>query len=112
MKCCDITIGMLNQRISIYEKTQVSDSSGGRSTSWTLVAEPWCSMKPLTGSERIRAETLTAQGMIRVLMRYRTDIDEAMKAVHRGVEYQIRSIVNIEMADEWLEIMLEKGVAR
>lgn len=112
MKCCDITAGMLKRRVSLQRKTDTPDGSGGVTVAWTQYAQPYAMIKPKQGSEKLHADRLDATGLSTVLMRYRSDVLESDKLVFRGKDYQIRSIVNIEEADRFLELTIERGVAQ
>lgn len=114
MNCCNVTLAQLNRRIEIQSKqpTGETDAMGGIISDWVTVASPWCNLTPMTGREQYRADKLNATGMTRVIMRYRTDINESMKVLYRGTEYQIRSIIDIEERRQWLELMIEKGVSQ
>ncbi|AIM40718.1 head closure Hc1 [Idiomarinaceae phage 1N2-2] len=113
MKCCDVKLGDLNRKIEIRSRQVTgSDPMGGDIIEWVTHAEPWAKMKPMTGREQYRADKLNAEGMTQVIIRYRDDLDETMKVVYRDVEYQIRSIINVEERDEWTELMIERGVSQ
>lgn len=114
MKCCDITPAMLKRKVSIQEKQTTTDQFGGESVAWVEVDTPWCMLKPLNGRERVYADRLNATGDTILTMRYKSPLgfDESAKVVYRGTEYQIRSIINLEEADRWLQLVLEKGVVQ
>ena len=112
MKCCDITPGMLSRKISIQEKQGTTTPTGGQTVAWVQVANPYAYMKPLNGRERVYADRLNATGDTIATIRYRDDLDESMKVVYREKEYQIRSIINLEEADVWLQLVLERGVVQ
>lgn len=112
MKCCDITPGMMKRRVSLQRKGDTPDGAGGVTVAWTQYAQPWASIKPKQGSEKLHSDRLDATGLSIVVMRYRDDVIESDKLVYRGKDYQIRSIVNIEEADRFLELTIERGVAQ
>lgn len=114
MKCCDITAAMLKRKVSIQGKQTTNDGFGGVGVVWAEVDSPWCMMKPLNGRERVYADRLNAAGDTILTMRYKSPLgfDESAKVVYRGDEYQIRSIINLEEADRWLQLVLEKGVVQ
>ena len=113
-KCCDVTIADLRWKIQIQNKeaTGETDPMGGVITDWVTVATPWAKIKPMTGREQYRADKLNATGMTQVIIRYRSDLNETMKVVYKGEDYQIRSIIDIEEKRQWLELMIEKGVSQ
>lgn len=112
MKCCDITIGDLKRRITIQQQTKVRDGMGGYEDGWAQVAQPWAKISPKSGSEKLRADKLNADGLSTVIIRYRSDLNESMRVVYRGNNYQIRSIINIEEADRFLELTIERNRAQ
>ena len=112
MKCCDITPGMLNRRISIQEKQTTTTATGGQDVAWVQVVAPFAYLKPLNGRERVFANRLNATGDTIATIHYRADLNESMKVVYRGKEYQIRSIINLEEADRFLQLVLERGVVQ
>jgi len=112
MKCCDITAGQLNRKITISQSVLVDDGYGGDTETWTTVVTPWAFIKPKSGGEKMHSQRLDATGMASVFIRYRDDIDETMKVTYAGKDYQIRSIVDIEEAHIWMELLIERGVAQ
>ena len=112
MNCCDITPGMLNRRISIQEKQTTTTPTGGQDVVWVQVVAPFAYLKPLNGRERVFANRLNATGDTIATIHYRADLNESMKVVYRGKEYQIRSIINLEEADRFLQLVLERGVVQ
>lgn len=112
MKCCDIKIGDLNRKIMINTLNETDDGQGGQTITPVLLAEPWVKMTPMKGREKVQSDRLTTEQLTQVLMRYRSDVTEKQQVVYKGEEYQIRSVVNIEEADEWLELMIERVAAQ
>ena len=112
MKCCDITAGQLNIKTQIYRLIKVPDGAGGYTQDWELVFSPWARVKPKSGSEKLHSQRLNATGLASVVIRYSAGINETMKIFFKGRDHNIRSVVNIEEADEWLELLVERGVAQ
>ncbi len=112
MKCCDITIGMLNRQVQFERATKTRIDGGGYGYSWSNLLKAWVSLKPKVGTEKTHAGQLRATNLLRVIMRY-TDILKTDDLLHyRGEDYEIKSIINIDEADVWLELTLEKGVIK
>ena len=112
MNCCGITPGMLTRRISIERLTTTPDALGGFAESWAAIAMPYAHIKPMSGRELVNADKLDALAVSRFVIRYRSDLRESDRVNYRGTRYNIRSIVNINERDEWLEITAERGVAQ
>ena len=112
MKCCEIIPGKLTRKIAINAQVTAPDGQGGVTVTWSNVANPYACIKPTSGNEKLHSDRLNAEGLATVIIRYRTNIDERMKVTYQGRDYQIRSIVDIEEMHEWLELVIERGVAQ
>ena len=112
MKCCDITAGQLNRKITISEPVLADDGYGGDDETWSTVYTPWARIKPKSGGEKMHAQRLDATGLASIVIRYRAGLSETMKVTYAGKDYQIRSIIDIEEAHKWIELLVERGVAQ
>lgn len=112
MNCCDITASSLNRKVGLYRLEKTPTSTGGFSQSWVKVADLWAAIKNMSGTELVRADQLGATAYSDFTIRYRSNINETMKFVYRGTDYQIRHINNIEEADKWLVVKAERGVTQ
>lgn len=111
MKCCDLTASMLKHRVRIERLNLVEDDMGGQSHTWTLVSQPWAYIKQRSGNEYFQGERLNGLAGFRAVLRYSPLITEVNRLVYLGKAYQIRSVENIEFANQWLDLTLESGVA-
>ena len=111
MKCCNIKAGMLREPVEF--QSQVKTDIGGGATTITYVKRVSLRghFKPMSGSERLYAERLDATTRNRLVIRYRSDLTESDRVIIRGRAYQIRSIINTEFRNKFLEIDLDGGVA-
>ena len=112
MKCCDITANKLNRKVELYRLEKTATPTGGFTQSWVKVADLWAHIKNMSGTELVRADQLGATSYSDFTIRYRQNIDEMMKFVYRGADYQIRHINNLEEMDRWLVVKAEKGVSQ
>ncbi len=112
MNCCDITVGQLNRKVDLYKIVKESTPTGGFTQSWVKVTTLWAKIKNASGTELLRADKLGATAYSDFTIRYRSNIDETMKLVYRGTDYQIRHINNVEEADKWMIVKAERGVAQ
>lgn len=111
MKCCDITAGNLREPLTIQRKSGQSDGMGGEAIQWVDFAQTRGDVRPLSGREAVQAMQLQASITHRVYIRYRDDLLPEDRLLMRGQPLQIRSIVNVEMRNRWLELACEQGVA-
>jgi SPP1 family predicted phage head-tail adaptor len=103
---------MLNRKIELQQLVKTPTATGGFTQSWVSVATLWAKIKNTSGSELLHADQLGATSFSDFTIRYRANINELMKIVYRGIDYQVRHINNIEEADLWLIVKAEKGVSQ
>jgi len=111
VKCCDLTAGMLREPITVQRKISVSDGMGGQAIQWLDLYTVRAHVAPLSGREALQAMQLQDVITHRVYMRYRADLKASDRLVMRGQPLQIRSLLNIEMRDRWLELACDSKVA-
>jgi len=113
MSCCDYNAGMLRETISIQREARTSDGAGGFTAVWSELsgAPSRASVKALSGGERFASERVEATTKWRVVVRYFDGIRESDRIVIRSKAHNIRFINNVDLADRWLIIDLDGGVA-
>lgn len=119
MRCCDITAGKLSSLITIERNTPAADGEGGFTGAWT--ADPpggvWAMVKAMGGSERWLAERVQPGNNLRFVIRFRGDANGAPyyraddRISHKGRTYGITSVVDVEDAGRFLEIMAVENKA-
>jgi len=67
--------GALDRRIALKGRTETLSSSGDPSYSWSLIAEVWASVIPLSGDERSAAEQWVAREQVKFTIRWSTDVE-------------------------------------
>ena len=113
IKCYPYNAGMLKETIDIQRATRVSDGAGGYDTTWaTLSGSPTrASVKALSGTERYASERVEATTKWRIAMRYFEGLQEQDAIIIRGKTHNIRFINNLDLADRWLVVDLDGGMA-
>lgn len=111
MKCCDLTAGSLRDTIIVQRQSAQSDGMGGQAIQWDDLFSTRAQVKPLSGREALQAMQLQATITHRIYIRFRADLTTADRILLRGQPLQIRSILNIEMRSQWLELSCDQGVA-
>ena len=117
MRCCGskakYTAGMLREPVTFQRLTRTTDGAGGFAEGWATIsgAPTLAYVKPLSGRERWASQRIEATANYRAVIRYFAGLTEVDRIVIRGRPCQIRFIANLDMADEWLEIDIEMGVA-
>ena len=111
--CDKYNAGMLTEAVVFQRATNVSDGAGGVTERWAAIAGApiHAFIKALSGGERYASERIEATSKWRIAVRYFPGILESDRVQIRDRAYNIRFINNVELADRWLEIDLDGGVA-
>lgn len=113
MACCNtIKSGSLKHTIIIERSVKTSDGSGGNTTVWNTHKTLRAKITPLSGRERVYAQRLEANITHRILFRYVADVLSSDRVNFNGRYFQIRTILNLEEANRFLELSCEEGVAQ
>lgn len=116
MRCCDIPLREFKTLITIERSAWTTDSQGGRTVSWTAVAENIHSrMKPLTGTEAKVADRVAPRAVYSCYIRYRADEDGAPfytpadRVICRGRYHDILHVVDYNMESKFIYMLLNEG---
>ena len=109
MKCCDITSGMLRQRITLERLESTPDGAGGYNKQWVEYARPRAKMKAMSGRERLEYQRLESIVNFRCIIRYRDDVKAADRVRYNGNVYNVRFVHDIEERRRYLEMELAQG---
>ncbi len=82
------TIGKLDQRVTIEERSVVNDA-GSVSNVYVALATVWAEVITLRGREAFEAARVQAHETIRVRVRYRDDVGNTNRVVWMGQSYNI-----------------------
>lgn len=63
-------IGRLNRRVEILEFCKHRDEYGGETGEWKTVAKVWAAIVPVSGTEQMFAQAVTAEKVVRITIRY------------------------------------------
>ena len=111
----DVPIGELRHQITFQERTQVSDFdlTGTARSNWTDIttgagATVWAKIRPATATEQIQADALQMNTTHKVLVRYRSDLEDTKLSLLHGTDrYNVHAVANIDQRDRWLELSTE-----
>ena len=70
-----------------------------------------CRYCSLDGKESFKDERLSSDYMKKFKFEYIPGIENTMKIIFDGDNYNIRSIVSVQECDIWIEVIAEKDVA-
>lgn len=101
-------------QIVVQAENALPDGGGGWTDPWaspTVVATLRASVEPLRGFERLKAMQLEDSVSHKITTRYRAGITAKMRVVFKSRPFNIRSVINVDEANRFLEIFADEGVA-
>lgn len=63
-------IGKLNRRVEILQFFKDRDEFGGEIGEWKSVAKVWAAISPVSGTEQMFAQQVTAEAVVKITIRY------------------------------------------
>ena len=92
----------LDRIITIQQRTVTGDGFGGEVVTWADFAEVWASFRPRTSTETFRNESNITQAETTAAfrIRWRDDLDETMRVVFEGDEWDIEGIIEVGRRDK------------
>jgi SPP1 family predicted phage head-tail adaptor len=109
-----MAIGNMRKRFTFQRESRTPNNSGGYAHTWSTVATVWGSFRPERGSERLDRGRLAdpVRGTVRVRSSSTTrTITAEDRVTFDSTSYQIRSIINPDQRNRFLEMVVERNVA-
>lgn len=105
------SIGEMQHRITILQKTRgASDSAGGNvSETWATVCTCWAKIDPKSGREFIDAAQVVRRITHLITVRARSDVTAAMRVSYSGRTMAIVGMREILESGRWLELTCEES---
>ena len=97
-----MTTQQLDRIVTIQQRTATRDSFGGEVVTWVDLDTVWASFRPQSTTERFRNESNIEQASNTAAfrIRWRADLDETMRVVQDGHEWDIEGIVEVGRRDK------------
>lgn len=103
--------GSLRHQVQLQSLgTRVDDGFGGGSIPDSDVATVWASIEPLTGQERLQAESFDARLSHRIRIRYYPGIHPSWKVKYGVRVFDIKSVADLDERHREVELMCEELV--
>ena len=115
MKKGKYNAGMMRNRVTIQRNDLEADGGGGFADDWHSIATGIpAQLMPADENENVHGGQLETPTRLRVVMRYRDDIQPRMRLIEETLEqtFNIQSIINVEYRNRWLELVVTEGVAQ
>ena len=102
--------GKLSHRVVFQVRQTTQDAFGQATITWVDSFTAWAEVLPLRGREFFAAAQVQQEHAIKVHIRYRAGVTEAMRLVWAGRPYDITGVIRLQGGREWLESMALAGV--
>lgn len=102
-------IGRMRERVTLQSRSTTRDAAGGKTAGWNDLGtdpEVWADVRYISGVEAIKADAMTSMKRASIRIRFRSDVDETMRVVHRGVALEIRAALPSDDR-AWLNLACE-----
>jgi SPP1 family predicted phage head-tail adaptor len=104
-----MSIGDLNQRITIQSQTRTADGMGGWTETWATLATVWAAVWPVSAREILKAGQTSMEITHRIKIRYRAGVDPSYRILFGTRYFSIMSIINVGERGEWLELLCKEN---
>lgn len=104
--------GDLRHRVTLQRNAITQDpKTGAMVSTWNDVADVWAQVAPLSGREYLAAQATQSEVQARIVIRYRDDVDAAMRVMHGTRIYEIKAVLpDADSGREHLTLMCGEGV--
>ena len=83
----------MNDRITLLKRESGRDAAGQPAENWPEVATIWAHVKFETGAQVLRANADISVVRVSIRIRARADVDQTFRVRHKGVEYDVKSVI-------------------
>lgn len=107
-----LAAGRLRHRVQIQQQTTMLTSFGEQETVWTMVAEVWAAIEPVSAREFVAASQLQSQVSARIVIRYRDDVRASMRVLHKSKIYVVEGVLSDKDSGiEYLTLPVSEGIS-
>ena len=104
--------GLLRDRVTIQVRSMADDAAGEPMLTWTdFAAGIHANVNDMTGKEYLAAQAVTNAVNTTIVIRYREGITAAMRALSRGVIYNIQAVIEPENKHREMHLICQRNVS-
>ncbi len=97
--------GELDKKVTIQYPTKSKNSFGEDIETWTdFTVNIWCSIEPVSGSERWLQQERISEATFKIKMRYRANLNSTMRAKYKNRYFQFLAVLNLNEDNKELMI--------
>jgi SPP1 family predicted phage head-tail adaptor len=99
-------INSYRSRITLQRLTYVSNNIGGFTVSWNDIDTVWANVKQVSGNEAIKFKQVYPTVSVKILIRYRSDLNPDYRIKYKNTYYNILSVIDIDNMQDELEVLV------
>lgn len=99
-----MNIGKLNKRVTFMRLKDVEDEMGQTTQRLQEIKTVWASVWPIRGAEMYEAQKIQSRVSHKCYVRYMDGIDSNCYIVYKGQQYDISSVIDVDLEHKMLEI--------
>lgn len=103
-----ISIGELSHRFALQAPVRAPDGGGGATVTWSLIAELWGALRPVSGGERLEADGLKERIGHEIWIRHREGVTAEMRFVLGPRVFDIRAVMDVGERRRFLRCLVEE----
>ncbi len=103
-----LRIGDLRQRLTLEMPSRTGDGGGGANETWVTVAELWAALRPLSGAERLEADSISGRVTHEVWIRHLSGVTPQMRFRLDTRLFDIRAVIDVEERNKFLRCQVEE----
>jgi SPP1 family predicted phage head-tail adaptor len=88
--------GELDKRGTIQYLARSKNGFGEDIETWTDLATVWCSIEPVSGSEKWLQQERVSEATYKIHMRYRANLNSTMRMKYKNRYLQFLAVINLE----------------
>lgn len=106
-----VPIGEMRHRLALQAPLAEADGGGGATRTWSLVAEVWAAIRPLSGGETVEADAVHGRVSHEIWIRHRAGVVPEMRFVLGARVFEIRAVIDAGERRRVLRCLVEERVA-
>lgn len=105
-----VPIGEMRHRLKLEAPLASPDGGGGVTRTWSLVAEVWGAIRPVSGSESFEADGLRGRVSHEIWIRHRAGVVPEMRFALGARIFEIRAVIDSAGRHRFLRCLVEERV--
>ena len=93
-------IGNLNRRVEVLAFVKKKDEYGGEDGEWVVVDCLWAKIEPISGTEYFQANTINAETVVKITLRYNPKITVLNRIRYQNSTYEIIGVSDEKTAHQ------------